>query len=160
MPNFENYDSLLKVSNVRWRNYSSKEEQIKFLRQFHSIRGIKSKTGLMKQFLWRQFFPMLSWKLFNEMYILKEIKSKKLAKLAQHLFTGQRIRGMCIFTAIAAAISGIAAACSSAAGAVAATAATVTSAIASSSVASAAGIGLVTGAATVAGEEVVKAIVK
>ncbi len=114
----------------------------------------------MKQFLWRQFFPMLSWKLFNEMYILKEIKSKKLAKLAQHLFAGKKIRGMCIFTAIAAAISGIAAACSSAAGAVAATAATVTSAIASSSVASAAGIGLVTGVATVAGEEVVKAIVK
>ena len=153
------YEALVKASKVRWRNHANKIEQIKFIHMLNSPKFRSSKG--FKSFLWKRFFPMLSWKMFLELYSIRKMKSKKIENLSKKLFSKEKaIHGGCIFTLIAGAIASIAASASAAAGTVAATAGAVTSAVAGSSIASAAAVGVVTGAATIAGEEIVKAAIK
>lgn len=70
----ESYDSLIKASKVRWKNHLKKTEQMKFLQQLYKMGETRDKRNFMKMFLWRTFFPMVSWKLFSDLYNIKEIK--------------------------------------------------------------------------------------
>jgi hypothetical protein len=156
------YKDLVKASNVKWKNFSSKDEQIKFLRKLYTDKKNFSRgKNDMKRFLWKHFFPMLEWNMFLELYNDKKIHSRKMSKLSKKLFHFNRnnTRGGCIFTAIAGAIAAISAAASSAAGTIAGTAAAVGTAIAGSTVASSAVAGVVTGAATVAGASIADKII-
>ena len=103
---------------------------------------------------------MISNETFLELYELKDIKTRKLVKLSNKLFDGKHVRGGCIFTAIGSMITAISAAASRVGGTVAAAAATAASVVGLSSVPTAAATGIATGAATIAGEKIVKAIVK
>ena len=158
MKNRDDYKSLFNASKVRWKHHLKKSEQMKFLQKLSGIGKSKNKHNFMKFFLWKNFFPMVSYNLFMDLYNIKEMKSKHLANLDKHLLTHSKIRGGCIFTLLAGVISSIAAAASAAATTVAGGVSAIAGAVASSSIASAATVGLVTGAATAIGEKIVTAI--
>lgn len=112
----------------------------------------------MKVFIWKHFFSMISWKVFNDLYRMKEMKSKHLGKLEKKLLSRTLVRGGCIFTLIASIISSVAVAASAAASTIAGGVTAITGAIASSTVATAATAGLITGAATAVGEKIVTSL--
>ena len=152
------YMSLRKASKVQWKNHLQKTEQMNFLHKLHSIGKTKDKQNFMKVFLWKSFFPMVTWNVFNELYRMKEMKSKHLAKLDKQLLSRHSLRGGCIFTLIATIIGSVAAAASAAASTIAGGVTAIAGAIASSSVATAATAGLITGAATAVGEKIVTSL--
>lgn len=160
MKSKDNFNSLISASKISWNNHNKKQEQIKFLKKFHSMQKQGNSTQYLRKYLWKNFFPMISWNLFSELYDMRKIKSKKLNKLSSNLLSGKsrQIRGSCIFTAIAAAIASIATAASSAGAAVAGGVGIAASAVASSSLASAAATGIISGAAGVVGAKIVDAI--
>ena len=153
------YEQLVKASKVHWKNYSAKDEQIRFLKKLYTDR--KSAKNDMKRFLWRHFFPMLEWKIFLQLYDNKKIHSRKVNKLSKKLFQPNtaETRGGCIFTAIAGLIGAISAAASTAAGTIATTATAIESAVAGSTIAKSAVTGVVSGAASVAGAVIADKII-
>ena len=155
----ETYETLLSASKVKWNGYSKKREQIIFLKKLHMLSKQDDVDDYMKRFLWKMFFPMLSWNLFLILYKMKKIKSKKNKKLSSLLFSKRNIRGSCIFTAIAAAVAAISSAASAAATTVATGVAAIGTAISSSTIASSAAAGIVGGAASAIGTKIVEEVV-
>ena len=154
------YDGLVKASKVRWNSHNNKKEQAKFLKSLYSSKVVNGEG--LKYYIWKRFFNMISWTQYLELFNSKQVIHKRRMKHAtRELFSPNKskIRGGCIFTALAGIIASISAAAGSAAATVGTAAAAVSSAVAGSAVASSVVSGLAIGAAAAAGGVIVEKIV-